>query len=74
MIDEITKLEAFDRKERTLTTDKGKQIPIKSVRPILGINWQDEVQLKKERVKELSRFQGGPTVQQQVEKQLSISR
>ncbi|MGM0231393.1 hypothetical protein IGJ28_003486 [Enterococcus sp. AZ091] len=74
LIDEITKLEAFDRKERTLTTDKGKQIPIKSVRPILGINWQDEVQLKKERVKELSRFQGGPTVQQQVEQQLSISR
>lgn len=74
LIDEITKLEAFDRNERTLTTDKGKQIPIKSVRPILGINWQDEVKLKKERMKEMSRFREGPAVALQMEQQISMSR
>lgn len=74
LIDEITKLEAFDRKERTLITDKGKQIPIQSVRPILGVNWQDEVKLKKERMKEISHFREGPAVAQQMQQQLSITR
>lgn len=74
LIDEITKLEAFNRQDRTLKTDQGKTIPIRSVRPIMGINWQDEVRLKKERMRELSHFREGPVMEQQEQQQLSMSR
>lgn len=74
LIDDITKLEVFDREDRTLTTEKGKRIPIRSVRPVLGLNWQDEVKLKKDRVRELSHFREGPAVEKEMQQQMVMNR
>lgn len=64
---------SFKQVNICINKDKEKQIPIKSVRPFLGGNWQDEVKLEKERMKEIIHFREVPAVAQQMQQQLTVS-